>query len=166
MATLVATWKHRNLMVFEGKQRVDQVLKNNIRKEIANALMLVTGICYNNDEDNIVSQRLGISLRLGRAPTIKTVIWLPPPPGMIKANTDGAARGCPGPGGVGISFRNSDAEILGVIVEGLGVCNNFWAEAYALVLALEEAIKCNWYSLWIESDSLATIQAFNSGKIP
>ncbi|KAF3452094.1 hypothetical protein FNV43_RR08190 [Rhamnella rubrinervis] len=46
-------------------------------------------------------------VRSSRAPQFIQVVWSPPPRGWLKVNTDGAADGCPGPGGCGGFFVTS-----------------------------------------------------------
>ncbi|KAL5699591.1 hypothetical protein ACHQM5_030471 [Ranunculus cassubicifolius] len=92
-------------------------------------------------------------------------MWLPPQQGTIKLNTDGAARGCPGPAGLGISCRNHQGDFLGIFTQGLGICNNYWAEFYAVLAAMELAQEKGWREIWIETDSKAVVSAIYSHKL-
>ena len=59
---------------------------------------------------------------------------------MIKINTDGGARGNPGPAAIGIVFRNEDNEIIGKYSEMLrGRLTNNVAEYWGLIKALNIA---------------------------
>jgi ribonuclease HI len=54
-------------------------------------------------------------------------------------NTDGGARGNPGPGAIGIVLRNSQADIILELGKFLGTCTNNEAEYLALVEGLTAA---------------------------
>jgi ribonuclease HI len=56
----------------------------------------------------------------------------------IIINTDGGARGNPGPAAAGAVIRK-DGEIVATVAQYLGAQTNNWAEYEALILALEEA---------------------------
>ena len=56
----------------------------------------------------------------------------------IIINTDGGARGNPGPAGAGAVIRKGDA-IIATVSEYLGEQTNNWAEYEALILALKKA---------------------------
>ncbi|KAL5703692.1 hypothetical protein ACHQM5_022217 [Ranunculus cassubicifolius] len=66
----------------------------------------------------------------------------------------------------GASFRNADGDFIAVLARGLGVNDNYWAESVAVVEAMEFAVSKGWLNLWVESDSLSTVQVFNSGAKP
>jgi ribonuclease HI len=56
-------------------------------------------------------------------------------------NTDGGARGNPGPAGIGVVIRDENQVIIGEHKQYIGEATNNVAEYRALVLALEEAGK-------------------------
>ncbi len=58
-------------------------------------------------------------------------------------NTDGGARGNPGPAGVGVVFRDEKNNIVAEYKEYLGVATNNVAEYKALILALSKALTFN-----------------------
>ena len=68
-------------------------------------------------------------------------------------NTDGGARGNPGPAAAGVVIRNEQQEIIGRHKKYLGEQTNNFAEYQALILALEEAAKLGAESLIINMDS-------------
>ena len=53
--------------------------------------------------------------------------------------TDGAARGNPGPAGIGVVVTEPDGEVLSTIAEGIGEATNNVAEYRAVLLGLELA---------------------------
>lgn len=69
------------------------------------------------------------------------------------AYTDGAARGNPGPAGIGVFITNADGEILAEAYEYLGETTNNVAEYKALLLALEKLQEMNAADIVIRSDS-------------
>ena len=56
-------------------------------------------------------------------------------------NTDGGARGNPGPAGIGAVIRGDDNKIIGEYKQYIGEATNNVAEYKALILALTEASK-------------------------
>lgn len=54
-------------------------------------------------------------------------------------HTDGAARGNPGPAGIGALIRREDGQVLAEISRFLGHATNNVAEYTALIIALEKA---------------------------
>ena len=58
----------------------------------------------------------------------------------IKIFTDGAARGNPGPAGIGVVIKNEDDETLLEISDYIGETTNNVAEYIALIRGLEEAL--------------------------
>lgn len=54
-------------------------------------------------------------------------------------NTDGGARGNPGPAGIGVVFTNPEGERIATYREYIGTATNNIAEYRALILALEKA---------------------------
>lgn len=57
----------------------------------------------------------------------------------LTAHVDGAARGNPGPAGMGIVLTDPEGNVIKEIAEPLGVTTNNVAEYRALIRALEEA---------------------------
>ncbi len=71
----------------------------------------------------------------------------------IKANIDGGARGNPGPAAYGVVVRNAKGEILAELAEYLGIQTNNFAEYSGLLAALDYAVRENYPSLKVLSDS-------------
>jgi ribonuclease HI len=55
-------------------------------------------------------------------------------------NTDGGARGNPGPAGIGVVIRSADNEVIAEHKQYIGEATNNVAEYKALILALTEAL--------------------------
>jgi ribonuclease HI len=71
----------------------------------------------------------------------------------IQANIDGGARGNPGPAAYGVVVRNAQGEILAELAEYLGIQTNNFAEYSGLLAALDYAVRENYPSLKVLSDS-------------
>ena len=71
----------------------------------------------------------------------------------IIINTDGGARGNPGPAGIGVVFRNEQNNIIAEHNQYIGETTNNVAEYKALILGLTEAQKIDATDLLINMDS-------------
>jgi ribonuclease HI len=81
-------------------------------------------------------------------------------------NTDGGARGNPGPAGIGVVIRADDNQIIGEYKQYIGEATNNVAEYKALILALEQAkIISNFqfpiFNLEIRMDSELIVRQMN-----
>jgi ribonuclease HI len=68
-------------------------------------------------------------------------------------HTDGAARGNPGPAGIGVIIQNDKGEVLHEISGFLGQATNNVAEYTALITALEKAVSLNAQEVQLFTDS-------------
>lgn len=68
-------------------------------------------------------------------------------------NTDGAARGNPGPAGIGVVIKDGTGAIVSEIFEYIGETTNNQAEYRALIAALKEAIRLGAEAVGIFADS-------------
>ncbi len=71
----------------------------------------------------------------------------------LTVNTDGGARGNPGPSGIGVVVRDESGDIIGQHKKYIGEATNNVAEYKALILALEEANKLGATELLVNMDS-------------
>lgn len=110
----------------------------------------------------VIMRSLGIQGHPPKASIIKQVIWYPPICYFIKCNTDGAAKGCPGPAACGGIFRDSSAAVIGCFSTNLGIANAFYAELMGAMLAIEFARLKGWSKLWLECDSKLVVSAFTN----
>jgi ribonuclease HI len=76
-------------------------------------------------------------------------------------HTDGAARGNPGPAGIGIVIRAEDGTTLAELGEYIGEATNNVAEYRALMRALEEAWRLGADSVEILADSELLVRQIN-----
>ena len=72
---------------------------------------------------------------------------------LLIINTDGGARGNPGPAGIGLVIKTETGELLYAHGAYIGETTNNVAEYSALVKALEEAINLGATSVRIQMDS-------------
>lgn len=73
------------------------------------------------------------------------------------AHVDGAARGNPGPAGIGVVLEHPDGTVVKEVAEGLGKTTNNVAEYHAMIRALEEAraLGCDRISVFTDSELMA-----------
>ena len=64
---------------------------------------------------------------------------LPADPGLLTVYSDGAARGNPGPAGIGAVVCGPDGTVLAEVAEGIGVATNNVAEYRAAIAGLRAA---------------------------
>ncbi len=69
------------------------------------------------------------------------------------AHVDGAARGNPGPAGIGVVLCDEEGRVVKEIAEPLGIATNNEAEYRALIRALEEARAAGCRAINIFTDS-------------
>ncbi len=73
------------------------------------------------------------------------------------AHVDGAARGNPGPAGIGVSITRPDGSVVKEVAEPLGRTTNNVAEYSALIRGLEEAraLGCSELQVYTDSELMA-----------
>lgn len=76
-------------------------------------------------------------------------------------NTDGGARGNPGPAGLGVVIRNEDRVIVKEFGEFLGNQTNNFAEYSALIRALEESKNLSATHVDVRMDSELIVRQMN-----
>ena len=79
----------------------------------------------------------------------------------VVINTDGGARGNPGPAAIGAVVYDLDGHVLAEISEPLGVATNNVAEYTAVLRALEKAAELGAKVVQLRSDSLLLIEQLN-----
>ena len=76
----------------------------------------------------------------------------------IIINTDGGARGNPGPAGIGVVIADESGSIIGEHKKYIGEATNNVAEYKALILALEKAQEISNLKLQISNDTALEIR--------
>jgi ribonuclease HI len=80
-------------------------------------------------------------------------------------NTDGGARGNPGPAGIGVVIRDENQQIIGRHKQYIGEATNNVAEYKALILALEEAKKILNFPSSAKATEGRQFSIFNGGEL-
>ncbi|GKV53477.1 hypothetical protein SLEP1_g59999 [Rubroshorea leprosula] len=90
------------------------------------------------------------------AKTVSTVFvgWNPPPPGVVKLNTDGSAVTNPGNAGAGGIFRDDLGNWLLGFYRNIGYTSSLSAELWALRDGLKLAVDKGFSQLIVETDSM------------
>src|SRR5947209_1586751 len=84
---------------------------------------------------------------------------LPKDPGLrVIINCDGAARGNPGPAGIGVVIRGRGGRVLAQVGEGIGTATNNVAEYRAVLEGLARARDLGATDVLVRSDSRLLIQ--------
>ena len=78
---------------------------------------------------------------------------LPSDPGPLIVACDGAARGNPGPAGIGVQITSEHGRILAEIAEGIGEATNNVAEYTAMIEGLRRAQELGARRVTVRSDS-------------
>lgn len=84
---------------------------------------------------------------------------LPAHPGLrLIAYTDGAARGNPGPAGIGVQVVDFDGAVLAEVARGIGVATNNVAEYTAVIEALERCRALGADDVLVRTDSQLLVE--------
>lgn len=81
--------------------------------------------------------------------------------GTWRLHTDGAARGNPGPAGIGIVLVRPDGEVADELARFIGHATNNVAEYTALITGLERALQFGVFDLDVYSDSELLVRQLN-----
>lgn len=76
----------------------------------------------------------------------------------LTVECDGAARGNPGPAGIGVHITDASGEIMAEIAEGIGVATNNVAEYTAAIRGLERARELGASDVLLRSDSRLLVE--------
>ncbi|MFH1620809.1 MAG: ribonuclease HI family protein [Patescibacteria group bacterium] len=79
----------------------------------------------------------------------------------LTIQTDGGARGNPGPAGIGVVVLGEDGEVLEEHAEYLGVTTNNQAEYRAVILGLERAVALGATEVQVMADSELLVRQMN-----
>ncbi|XP_026399646.1 uncharacterized protein LOC113295532 [Papaver somniferum] len=120
---------------------------------------------WNCSYDLQVLKALGLKCRKVKGTRVKEFSFNPPQKKILLC-CDGASKGNPGLSGYGFIRRTISGAFLVVVSGGLGVSTNYYAEILAVLNAGEWAIRKGHEEILFRTDSLATISAFQSKKIP
>ena len=83
---------------------------------------------------------------------------LPADPGLLIVACDGAARGNPGPAGIGAVVADPGGRVLAEIAEGIGIATNNVAEYKAALAGLQRAAELGARRVLVRSDSRLMVE--------
>ncbi|KAF6174510.1 hypothetical protein GIB67_004704 [Kingdonia uniflora] len=159
-------WQARNNCLYEALNFSLAIVKWQWLKRIQDCAALSTSFMFNTQIELGILHCLGVDVHACKHPLVKSCYWELPRIGEIKINTDGAAKGNPGKGGIGCIYRDCNGNVLGTLTKGLGLVSNFIAECEAIIHGVEYAASFGWLIAWIESDSTTAVEAFKTNNIP
>jgi ribonuclease HI len=153
-------WYVRNQIRFQNKIIPWENAITLISANVSLSGNLTSHTYHSSMRDFSILKKFNVCLHPPKAPSIKEVIWVPPPLDWLKCNTDGAlnanAASC---GGV---FRNHHSLFVVAFAEKLSYQSSFIAELCGVMRAIEFAIEHDWLNLWVETDSRLVVLAFSS----
>ncbi len=79
----------------------------------------------------------------------------------VAINTDGAARGNPGPAAIGATIRDEQGRLSGCLSRSIGTTTNNQAEYMAIIAALQKAISLGARHADVNSDSELMVKQIN-----
>ncbi|KAJ4715617.1 Ribonuclease H [Melia azedarach] len=157
-------WRARNRLRYDNMKPSLRYIHTDILAHIRYFASFCPGyVHYGSDRDTLAE--LKIPWKLTKAPKSLILVWHAPPIGWIKVNTDGMAKGNPGSSACGGVFRDCDGAFLGGYGLALGHQTAYYSEIMGVILAIELAFARGWGKLWLESDSLSTIQLLISDSL-
>lgn len=155
-------WHCRNKLQFDDKIVPLGEARNMILAQVSLVGNLTSGTMYSSVEELRILKAFQVNGHVGWAPSIKEVLWSPPPSHWVKCNTDGAARGAPSLSACGSISRGHRASTMGCFSANLGISYSLHAEFMGAILAMELAITNGWNNFWLECDSQLVVSAFKS----
>ena len=139
MTSIWLIWKVRNDAIFKDKSPSLHHVMTCTNNGVSKAYYLENGCMRNSISDLLILLRLNIKGRVGKAPKIIEVQWLPLNPGWIKVNTDGSANGSPDPASCSGVFQTYRGFCKGCFSCPIGVAYAFEAELLDIITALDYA---------------------------
>ncbi|XP_026439725.1 uncharacterized protein LOC113338544 [Papaver somniferum] len=133
LAITTELWRLRNKVYFEDV--VVQLLgfKGKVYQLIRDNSIWMKGLMNNTMEDLRILNYFKVKHRSCKVSSLIEIRWCPPNQDEIMIFCDGASLGNPGPAGAGVTFRDVNAAVLGVLCVGLGLQTNFYAEVCAVI---------------------------------
>ena len=133
-AILWSIWKERNNRIFRGLSLTSAELISKITLAIAKWALDRKEFFNFCLYDILINWEL--CMRCGPVKVRKSILWSPPHVSLFKFNVDGAARGKPGPAGIGGVLRNCNGDVLFMFSKYVGVCDSNEVEVLAILESL------------------------------
>ncbi|XP_026417120.1 uncharacterized protein LOC113312592 [Papaver somniferum] len=166
LAIVTELWKLRNKAFYEGITVQWLGFKGRVYQIICDNSIRMKGHMFNNLEDLHILSYFRVRHRVCKISNPVEVSWSPPNPGEIMICCDDTSLGNPGQAGCGVTFRDSNSTVLGVLSVGLGWQTNFYAEVCAIIYGAMLAKRWGVENLCVRSDSMSCIHAFQKGELP
>ncbi|MCI00496.1 RNA-directed DNA polymerase (Reverse transcriptase), partial [Trifolium medium] len=113
-----------------------------------------------SETELLIISRFRVQLKIMRAPRCRLVLWKTPPIWWHKVNMGGSVvNNIAACGGI---FRDHLGNHVGSFSQNLGMVSVLHAELMAIILALELAATHAWMNIWVESDSITALGAFDN----
>lgn len=107
-----------------------------------------------------ILKALNINIHPPKAPLIIEVLWIPPLFNWLKINTDGAYIKNSAKAACGGIVRDAMGACIGCFAQDIPNCTSaFFAEIFAVIVAIELAVANHWMNLWLETDSKLVLLA-------
>jgi hypothetical protein len=152
----------RNKRNFHGIQANIGTLINKVISEVRLSFDIVLARGISSMTDFRITQLFHVPLLPPRTVVTTDILWIPPEMGCIKIIVDGSSYGSPSISTIGAVFRDWQAGFLGCFVQNIGHSTPLESEFGALVFAVEKVLEQNLSVVWLESDSLMVVNAFNT----
>uniref|UniRef100_A0A803MQJ4 RNase H type-1 domain-containing protein n=1 Tax=Chenopodium quinoa TaxID=63459 RepID=A0A803MQJ4_CHEQI len=147
-ALLWASWRCRNLHIFEHSQPNVVMLAANYSNWVADHMLYATKL----------------SCQPHRTAGASASRWSCPPHGVIKANVD-AHRPHESSAGLGAVFRNAEGSIVLAVTKSVASSTPKCLEAQAVRFALNLARRFGHSKLWVETDALNVVKVLSTHGI-
>ena len=155
----------RNQLRWHDKRILWQAAIDLIAANVSLSGNMTKKLSYNSIFEFPILKSFNIRIHPPKPPDIREVIWHPSTPNWIKCNTDGEAAGTPSEAACGGLFRNQEALYIGCFAHNLGTGTSLFVELSGAMQAIEIAHNKALSQLWLETNSMLVIQAFNSISI-
>ncbi|XP_026438240.1 uncharacterized protein LOC113336778 [Papaver somniferum] len=142
------------------------VTKKKIKQVMLDNDLRLTAIIWNTQYDLQIIKYFGLKTRKVKSMRTQEIYFKLPEQDKLLLCCDGAFRANPGNAGYGIVGRLSSGEFVVAISGGLGVSTNYYAEVFAVLMAVEWAMNKGFNKLVFRTDSKAAINAFQNNTIP
>lgn len=156
-----AIWIERNQRCFSDVKRSMESVFNVVLSEVHLSFNLSIMKGRSDMVDYQVSNFFNIPFKTKRAIIAKMVVWTPPTGEVVKINCDGSSYGTNPCGAIGFVLRGSSSIFLGALASNIDFASSLEAEFCAFMLAIDKAKDHGLTSIWMETDSMAVVNAFH-----
>ncbi|KAK9922646.1 hypothetical protein M0R45_031101 [Rubus argutus] len=161
--SLMVIWKTRNKLCFENKEPSLMKVFCSIKAQIRFITPPLPGHASGVLDCSLLKAMGVVPVpKIRRVPCL--VLWHPPFLPWLKLNTDGLAKGNPGPAACGDIFRDGLGCFIGGFCVNLGHQMTFFSELMAIIIGVEFSFHLGWHHLLLESDSTSALACLSSSS--